>query len=94
MKKYIITVEYLGGKKEFLANRVGNNLYYDYESVIGCSVIDIRNKRLINYKKYIADQRRWSSCEPHKLEITGSNPVSATNHRINYPMTVRFETDD
>ena len=55
MKKYIITVEYLGGKKEFLANRVGNNLYYDYESVIGCSVIDIRNKRLINYKKYIAD---------------------------------------
>jgi hypothetical protein len=48
---YQITVSYGLYKKEYLAYRDGNTFYYDYDSPIGCSTIDINNKRLLSYVK-------------------------------------------
>ena len=48
---YIIKVSYGSYEKEYLAHRDGNTFYYDHNSPIGCSTIDVRNKRLIQYNK-------------------------------------------
>jgi len=37
--------------KTYNAVRKGNTFYYDYNSPIGASTIDVRNKRLISYEK-------------------------------------------
>jgi len=48
---YIIKVSYGPYEKEYLAHRDGNTFYYDHSSPGGCSTIDVRNKRLIQYNK-------------------------------------------
>ncbi len=48
---YIIKVSYGPYEKEYLAHRDGNTFYYDHNSPIGCSTIDVRNKRLIQYNQ-------------------------------------------
>lgn len=48
---YQITVSYSQYQKTYVAYREKNTFYYDYDSPIGCSTINIKNKRLINYIK-------------------------------------------
>ena len=48
---YQITVTYGKCQKTYLAYREKNTFYYDHNSPIGCSTIDVRNKRLIRYNK-------------------------------------------
>ena len=37
--------------RTYSALRMGNTFYYDHNSPIGVSTIDVRNKRLISYEK-------------------------------------------
>jgi len=37
--------------RTYTAYRKGNNFYYDHNSSIGVSSIDVRNKRLVSYEK-------------------------------------------
>jgi hypothetical protein len=48
---YQITISYGIYQKTYLAYREKNTFYYDHDSSIGCSTIDVRNKRLIQYNK-------------------------------------------
>lgn len=48
---YQITVSYGNYQLTYLAHRKKNTFYYDFDSPVGCSTIDIRNKRLIQYNK-------------------------------------------
>ena len=49
-KEYIIEVIEGTLTKTYNANREGNTFYYNYNSPIGVSTIDIRNKRVVSYK--------------------------------------------
>ena len=49
-KEYIIEVVEGSLIKTYNANRQGNTFYYDYNSSIGVSTIDVRNKRVVSYK--------------------------------------------
>ena len=49
-KEYIIEVKEGPLTKTYNANREGNTFYYNYNSPIGVSTIDIRNKRVVSYK--------------------------------------------
>lgn len=48
---YQITVSYGKYQLTYLAHRKKNTFYYDHNSPVGCSTIDIRNKRLTQYNK-------------------------------------------
>jgi hypothetical protein len=48
---YQITITYGKYQKTYLAYRKKNTFYYDHNSPGGCSTIDVRNKRLIQYNK-------------------------------------------
>ena len=48
---YQITVSYGKYQLTYLAHRKKNTFYYDHNSPVGCSTIDIRNKRLVQYNK-------------------------------------------
>ena len=48
---YQITISDGIYQKTYLAYREKNTFYYDHDSSIGCSTIDVRNKRLIQYNK-------------------------------------------
>lgn len=48
---YQITVSYGQYQKTYVAHREKNTFYYDHTSPIGCSTINVKNKRLITYKK-------------------------------------------
>ena len=49
-KEYIIEVMEGFLTKTYNAIRQGNTFYYDYNSSIGVSTIDVRNKRVVSYK--------------------------------------------
>lgn len=49
-KEYIIEVIEGPLTKTYNANREGNTFYYDYNSPIGVSTIDVRNKRVVSFK--------------------------------------------
>ncbi len=49
--KYQITVNYEHYQKTYLAYRKNNTFYYDHNSPIGCSTINVKNKQLVNYIK-------------------------------------------
>ncbi len=49
-KEYIIEVMEGPLTKTYNANREANTFYYDYNSLIGVSTIDVRNKRVVSYK--------------------------------------------
>ena len=49
-KEYIIEVMEGLLTKTYNAIREGNTFYYDYNSPIGVSTIDVRNKRIVSYK--------------------------------------------
>lgn len=50
--KYEITVEFGGNiRKTYMAHRIKNSFYFDFDSPIGSSIININNKRLIAYNK-------------------------------------------
>ena len=48
---YQITLNYGHYQKTYLAYREGNTFYYDHSSSIGCSTINVKNRRLVNYVK-------------------------------------------
>jgi hypothetical protein len=48
---YQITVNYEHYQKTYLAYRENNTFYYDHNSPIGCSTINVKNKQLVNYNK-------------------------------------------
>ena len=48
---YQITVNYCHYQITYLAYREGNTFYYDHSSPIGCSTINVKNRRLVNYVK-------------------------------------------
>lgn len=50
MKEYIIELMEGPLTKTYSANREGNTFYYNYNSSIGVSTIDVRNKRVVSYK--------------------------------------------
>ena len=49
-KEYIIEVIEGTLTNTYDANREGNTFYYNYNSSIGVSTIDVRNKRVVSYK--------------------------------------------
>jgi hypothetical protein len=49
--KYQITVTDGKYQRIYSAHREKNTFYYDHNSPIGCSTIDIRNKKLTKYEK-------------------------------------------
>ena len=48
---YQITVNYGHYQITYLVYRESNTFYYDHNSSIGCSTINVKNKRLVNYVK-------------------------------------------
>jgi hypothetical protein len=50
MSKYIIEVMEGPLTVTYNAYREGSTFYYDYNSSIGVSTIDVRNKRVVSYK--------------------------------------------
>ena len=48
---YKIIISYGYYTKEYVSYRSGNTFYYNHNSPIGCSTINIKNKNLLNYKK-------------------------------------------
>ena len=49
-KEYVIEVIEGPLTKTYNAIREGNTFYYDFNSPIGVSTIDVRNKRVVSYK--------------------------------------------
>jgi len=49
-REYIIELMEGAIIKTYTAIREGNTFYYDHNSPIGCSTIDVRNKRIVSYK--------------------------------------------
>jgi len=54
-KEYIIEVMEGPLTQTYTTLREGNTFYYDHNSPIGVSTIDVRNKRVVSYKP----KRRW-----------------------------------
>jgi hypothetical protein len=48
---YQITIQYGLYQKTYLAHREGNTFYYDHNSSIGCSTINVKNRQLLHYVK-------------------------------------------
>lgn len=51
MSKYIIEVMEGSLTVTYNAYREGNTFYFDHDSPIGVSTIDVRNKRVVSYTK-------------------------------------------
>ena len=52
MKKYNLIINYGCGNKTYVGFRKNNTPYFDYNSSVGCSTINIKSKHLIDYYKF------------------------------------------
>lgn len=48
---YVILITLETHTASYLAHREKNTFYYDHVGPIGCSTINVGNKRLLSYKK-------------------------------------------